>query len=487
MESSFSRACFSISYLVAIALLPSVSTPLQAAERWIKLTTPHFEMYTTNSAKEGTQALKVFEQVRYFFLQSSSSKTAPETPVRIVAFKSEKEYKPYRVNEGAFAYYLRSRKRDYIVMQDISSEHHQAAIHEYTHLIVEHLDLKLPVWLNEGMADLYSSLEPKGNQALVGRPLEGRLAELANQKWLDMAVLLSVNQDSPYYNERQKMSIFYAQSWALVHMIELGKAYGPDFSKFLNAIASGRSAPECFQSVYGKSLSQVNDDLRIYFKQATVRGALFDVKLMKSDLEPEVTDLSDFQSSLALADLLASQKRTMSEASQRLLELAKSHPESVDIQESLGYLAWQQGNIDQAREHFSRAYAEGSQDPDMLFHYAQFLRVAKAPDSEIIEVLTRVVAIKPDHTDALMNLGMTQMQAHKFGVALVSLSRIKTVKPDHAFALFAAIAYCDLELKNPGQAKVMAEKAKQYAQSPDQQFQISNFLRHLDTLDKPLQ
>ncbi len=208
--------------LTALVICAALSPDANAAEHWIRLTTPHFEMYTTNGEKQGTAALKVFEQVRYFFLQNSHSKAAPDARVRIIAFRSEKEYKPYRFNEGAAAYYLRSRKMDYIVMEDISAEHYQTAVHEYTHLVVEHLGLKLPVWLNEGLADLYSSLEAKGNQAVVGRPIEGRAMILMTQRWLDLNLLLAVDSDSPYYNERDKMSIFYAQSWALTHMLALG-------------------------------------------------------------------------------------------------------------------------------------------------------------------------------------------------------------------------------------------------------------------------
>ncbi|HEX7362136.1 MAG TPA: hypothetical protein VF283_16725, partial [Bryobacteraceae bacterium] len=129
---------------LALLLLPLIAAGnLGAAEHWIVLKTPHFEMYTTNSPKQGTKALKIFEQVRYFFMEVNPSKTAPATPVRIIAFRNEKQYKPYRFNEGAFAYYQRGRKCDYIVMQDISSEHYRTAIHEYTHLIVEHLGLHL--------------------------------------------------------------------------------------------------------------------------------------------------------------------------------------------------------------------------------------------------------------------------------------------------------------------------------------------------------
>src|SRR5579871_6336771 len=133
------RSCLS-----AIILLTFLHSPGTAADQWIKLSTPNFELYTTAGEKKGREAILYFEQVRSFFLEASPSKRAPEFPVRIVAFRSESQYKPYRMNEGSLAFYASGRNRDYIVMQDISSEHYPAAIHEYTHLAVKHAGLKLP-------------------------------------------------------------------------------------------------------------------------------------------------------------------------------------------------------------------------------------------------------------------------------------------------------------------------------------------------------
>src|SRR5260221_14419335 len=104
-----------------------------AAEQWIKLTTPHFQLYTSAGEKKGREAILYFERVRNFFLLSSPSKKVSEFPVRIVAFRSEKEYKPYRINEFTPAYFAHDENRDYIVMQDIAPEYYPAAIHEYTH------------------------------------------------------------------------------------------------------------------------------------------------------------------------------------------------------------------------------------------------------------------------------------------------------------------------------------------------------------------
>jgi hypothetical protein len=113
----------------------ALAISLQATEQWVHLTTPHFELYTTAGEKKGREAILYFEQVRSFFLEASPSKRVPSFPVRIIAFRSDKEYNPFRPSEAAAAFYTGSHDRDYIVMKDIASEHYPVAIHEYTHLI----------------------------------------------------------------------------------------------------------------------------------------------------------------------------------------------------------------------------------------------------------------------------------------------------------------------------------------------------------------
>ncbi len=466
--------------ILSFIALAGVPGTLRAAEHWISLTTSHFEMYTTNGEKQAAEALQTFEQVRYFFEHTGSSKTVPEVRVRIVAFKSEKEYKPYRPNEGTFAYYQRGRKCDYIVMQDISAEHHQAAVHEYTHLVVEHLGLRLPVWLNEGIADVYSSLEPHGQKAMVGRPLPQRFIALAQLPWIDLSVLFAVDRNSPYYNATEKMSIFYAQSWALTHMLMLGDGYSPQFAKFLVAVSNGKSSAEALASVYGKSPSQVESDLRQYVQRATVRASVFDIKLAKSDLDPSVSDVSELQSGLVLADLLTMRAETAGEAQSRLTALAKEYPDSPDVEESLGYLAWQQGRVDDARKYFGMALRQHSNDAEMIYHYAQLQQSAGASNVEVIGTLKQVLTLKPDDFDARLHLGLLSIQERQYGFALSTLAQIKIVKPDRAYTLFSAMAYCLAQLGDLRGAKTYGEQAKQYAKNPNERFQAENFLASVE-------
>ncbi|HME09100.1 MAG TPA: tetratricopeptide repeat protein, partial [Bryobacteraceae bacterium] len=461
-----------------LLFLVSFVPELAGEEHWIRLTTPHFELYSTASEKKAREALLFFEQVRSFFLETSGSKKAPEFPVRIIAFNSEKQYAPYRARSTAFAYYTSSRMRDYIVMQDASGEHYPVALHEYTHLVLRHTGLKLPPWINEGWAEVYSSLKPTGKQVAIGAILPGHIQQLRNNRWIPLSTLTRVDQNSPLYNERDRVGLFYAESWALVHMLMLWPEYKPKFGDFAVAIGSGQSFEDACQSVYGKTAEKVEQDLHSYFEHQALYGALFDVKLEKSAEQPEQAEVSPFDSKLMLADLLAVIQKT-AEATTAYRELLKTDPRRPELNESLGYLAWQNGETPAAIEYFGKAFEAGTTDPQMCFHYAVLRHNNGAPAADILPALRRAVELKPNYAEARMELGMSLMEARDYAGAIDALSGIKTVTGEQAPHYFAARAYAALETGNREDAKKFAEFAKRYARTPAQREQADSILRYV--------
>ncbi len=178
--------------------------------------------------------------MRSFLIRASPVRGVTEFPVRIVAVKNARQYDPYRINAFAAAFYTKGRYRDYIVLGDLDPDRLPIAIHEYMHLVVENSGIKLPVWLIEGWADVYSTLKPIGKKSMVGDLIPGRVRVLLQQKWLPFETLTSVSHDSPAYNEKDRASIFYAESWALTHLLYLSPEYSGNFNKFLLALNSGR-------------------------------------------------------------------------------------------------------------------------------------------------------------------------------------------------------------------------------------------------------
>lgn len=465
--------------ICAAIVTPFLLQPLAAADQWIKLKTPHFELYTTAGEKKGREAILYFEQVRSFFLEASPSKRVPEFPVRIVAFRGEKQYQPYRASESAFAYYTRGRSHDYIVMQDIVTEHYPAVIHEYAHLIIEHTGLQLPVWLNEGWAELYSTLRPKGKQAMVGEIIPGRALTLVSNKWIPLDIITSVDQRSPLYNERDKASMFYAESWALTHMLFFAPAYRPNFVKLVATLSSGKSMDEACQTALGKHLWELEVDFRKYLAGNRFYAALFDIKLEKSAEDPEVTAASSFQSDMLLADLLALTHNTQAALS-AYEELAKNNPDQPEIEESLGYLALQTGDKDGARHHFARALAAGTRNAQMCYQYALLEREENATGKDVVPALEKAVDLKPDYAEARLQLGLALVNQRNYREAINHLSRIKNINPEQAQWYFPALAYSYFETGDEEKARQSAESAKKWAKTPEQTQQADSLLRFLD-------
>ena len=71
MKLRFSRTGCS-GLLAAVAFL-GVPKCAFAEERWLKLTSANFELFTTEKEKAAKEALLYFEQVRSFFLQATHS------------------------------------------------------------------------------------------------------------------------------------------------------------------------------------------------------------------------------------------------------------------------------------------------------------------------------------------------------------------------------------------------------------------------------
>ena len=474
------------SWSMLLILLVSCGGKLFAADpQWIKLTTSHFEMYTTNDERSAAAALQIFEQAHSFFSQVSVSPARlPETPVRIIAFRSEDEYAHYRLNPGAFSYYLRNYNRDYIVMQDIAPAHYAAAIHEYTHLALEHAGLKLPLWVNEGLAEVYSSLEFDRDQVIAGRIPAGRLADLQSEKWLSLQTLLTVDRGSPYYQEPGKMRIFYAQSWVLCHMLSLSPEYRPNFMEFLAAVSAGKSSARCLEEIYGKSIAEIQREAATYLNRPNLATVSFALNLAATKLQPTMCPLSPFERDLALSSLLAARPQTVGEARGSFMMLATEQPGNADVEEMLGYFAWQQGKTEEARLHFRRAFESGSTNATMLCQYASFVEASAEGEeregNSARAALLRALELRPDYGEARLQLALVEFRAGRYGEASTELSRIKAVKPEQAYCYYSALAYSNYASGKLEQARIALESAKEYANSPEKQQRCLGLLARLN-------
>src|SRR5882724_6401879 len=155
----------------ALLLLLSLRAGAADKDPWVRIGSANFELFTTAGDRAGRDLVKHFEQVHSFFVERFKMTSDATRKARVILFRSEKEYEPYRPNEFATAFYHPGEYHDFIVMNNSINESRPVAVHELTHLMVHQIGLDLPPWLNEGLAELYSNLEPAGSKIRVGRDI----------------------------------------------------------------------------------------------------------------------------------------------------------------------------------------------------------------------------------------------------------------------------------------------------------------------------
>jgi tetratricopeptide (TPR) repeat protein len=461
------------------ALAAFIIVSLRAAEmRWIKLRSANFEMYTTASERSARETLKYFEQVRSFFQQGMGNIPGKQLPVRIVAFNSKKEYEPYRLNNFATAFYQATPTTDDIVLSETGYDVFPVAVHEYVHLVTRHMGMNLPPWLSEGMAELYSTLKPMGDRVLVGTLIAGRYQALLNEKWVPLKVIVNVDRNSPYYNEKNQAGSLYNEGWALTHMLVLTNEYRPGFSKFLDMVNAGTPTEEAFNKAYGKSLADVDKELQAYLHGTHFQGAYFAQKLEKASDEITVEPAAEFDVKLVLADLF-NRPGKESETRAALEQLIKDDPKRPEPFAALGYLAWRARDNEGAMKNFGEAFERGGRDPAMLWDYGRMLRGPNQP--EAIRVLSELLARDPARTDVRMELAADQLTAKQPGAALDTLKPVKKVTPEEAPRVFAIMAHAQLDLRQWNEAKESAGRLEKSARTEEDKLQADQILKYLET------
>jgi hypothetical protein len=463
--------------LSGLLLATASAVRLQGEPKWIRMQSPNFEVLSSAGERETRNTLNYFEQVREFFLKFNGHAPKEPAPVTIVIFGSEKEYEPYSLNKLALAYFLPRRDRDYIVMGRTGELAEQVATHEYTHLIAEHAGLHYPPWLNEGLAELFSTFTIMNGSIAIGDPIPNRILALREDRWVPLATIMAADHDSPYYNESGKIGSLYNEGWAAVHFIGTTKEYRPKFSVYLTAVANGTESAEAIQMVYGKSLSTFETELRGYVGQGAFNHLLakIDIDRTKKDVAAEAA--SPFDVKIALTDI-DSRPNALMDRRRVLEELKMQNPARPEPWAGLAYLDWQEGKSSQATEGFAKAYGLGAHSNRMLWDYGRMAQSSQPQES--VKVLKELAALEPNRAEVQIELAWSQYYARQLNDALMTLAATKLERIEQAPRFFSAQAYVQLGMGDPIAASRTVEILKRYANTDSDRAQVDRLTRALE-------
>lgn len=396
------------------------SVPVSAKDKWTSVRSKNFLLIGNANDKDIRQVGVRLEQFREVFSHLfTSMKISSPVPTTVIVFKNDESYRPFKPNANTAGYFQPGPDVNYITLEissDVNSEQNPFTIifHEYTHLLVRNTSGSVPTWFNEGLAEYYSTFTITDDQKVVmGRPIANHVYLLRDNKMLPLRMLFQVDQNSAYYNERDKQSIFYAESWALVHYLILGKdgQRMSQLSKFVDLISANVSMESAFQQAFAMTFEAMEKELRAYIQRDRypILNGHFENKL-GYDSAMESAPITEAEAQAYLGDLLLKSNRADAEGYlQKALAL---DPDSAMANASLGLLRVRQARHDEARKLLERAVAKSSQNYLIHYYYAYALSregagdmdavMGMAPETAVIvrKELRRAIELRPDYLES---------------------------------------------------------------------------------------
>jgi tetratricopeptide (TPR) repeat protein len=433
-------------------------------EQWLRIKSPNFEIYTTAGQRDGRDLIRRFEQVRGFYMKALSLSLSDSRPVCIIAFRSDKEYEPYSPKDFAAAFYLPGFRREFIVMKGAGSEYYIPAVHEYTHLLVKQSGITVPLWLNEGLAQFYSTMEERGGRIVVGKPIPNVGDTLANEKWIDLRAIFAAGPDSALYNDKKQAGMFYAESWALTHMLWQGANYRAKTPEMLNLLAAGSEPQAAFQQAYGKSLDKVQSELRQYIGSNGLSATVFDFKWDKAADTPE-TSADAPAARLALAEMLSQTEGQRAKALVAYEQLARDYPKRWEVEAGWGSALLYGRDTAQAAQHLAKAVELGCDDPKAFLDYQRAL-LRQGREKDAIAALRSGIRATQDNGDLHRELAIALTQAGEYNDALLEFEQVKRISDADAVQFYYNAGYAYYRIEDFKRSAKALETAAKYASDP---------------------
>lgn len=409
-----------------------LTAPPQNRDSWRSIRTNNLFVIGNADAEKLRQVATWLEFFHSSFARLVSRNVFDSSaPTTLIVFRDDASFLPFKpLYQGRPAnvsgFFQPGEDVNYIAISLDPRERdpYATAFHEYVHLHMKDNVPGAPLWLNEGLAELYGSLQFSGNEALLGAPLHHYIRLLREHQLLPLNTLLSIGTNSPHYNEEEKSGIFYGQSWALVHYLMLGeRGRQEQFKRFLQLVSRGENAAKAIESSFGVSLAALEQDFGSYvrrgdFSAQRVSG-IENPQTYASYTATQRSTLSDGEANYYLGDLLLHIGR-INDAERYFKQAIALDPGFIPSHASLGQIYVHQRRYAEAKKYLQKAT---SSPQSYLIHYLYayvLSREGVSPSGQITEYsrenaaimreqLTRAIRLAPKYAPAYYLLALVNL------------------------------------------------------------------------------
>jgi tetratricopeptide (TPR) repeat protein len=428
-----------IVFLSCLALSLSASAR-DSVDHWVELRSQHFVVLTDSNERQARRIASQFERMRAVFqLLMPAASDSTGSPIVVLAVKDKKGFQSLEpeayLAKGQLdlaGYFLRAPDKNYIIARlDAQGDHPFATVyHEYTHYMVRNTSEWIPLWMNEGLAEFYQNTELRDKDVLLGEANVDDIMYLRQNRLLPLTTLLKVDQSSPYYHDEQKGSVFYAESWALMHYIEISDAqkHTAHLEDYARLLMKKEDPVTAAQHVFG-DLNLLQIALDRYIAQGQFMLFKMNKTVAVDESTFQVRPMATADADAIRADVLVYNGRTKD--AQLLLDATlRDNPKNALAHEIMGYLKFREGDRETAKKWYGEAVGLDSQSYLAHYYYASMSMGAsgEGQDPAIESSLRTCIRLNPQFAPAYDALALylardpaKTNEAHMLNIKAVTL------------------------------------------------------------------
>ncbi len=487
-------ACLAL-LLAQLAGLPGarVASAADRSDTWVEVRSPHFTVVSNGGEKLARRVVEHFEEIRAAFQKTLNKiRVDPGQRIIILAAKNENtlkallpEFWEVKGHTHPAGIFVPGEEKHYVALRlDAEGDNpYEVLYHEYVHLLLRLNFRSLPVWLDEGYAEFLGHTRIGEKDLVMGEPSRSHIELLRETRLLPLEVLLKVDHRSPYYNEANKTSVFYAQAWALVHYLMLDDQMRKEqpLAKFGQLIANDVDAIEAARQAFG-DLKPFEKKVESYVRQASFHYYYLKspARVTEKDFVPRTLPPAE---SAALRGDFHLHMRRMAEARALLDEALRLDPNLALAYESMGFLHYRGGEREEAAKHFARAVELDSRSHLAHYYHAMLLvkgsiRADTLPEAEAS--LRRVIELNPDFAPAYSMLAMFySLRKETLEKALAAARKAAELEPGE-LRHYLNLGQVLLRMERTVDARVIGDQVLAAARSPDIRAAAEAFLREVN-------
>jgi tetratricopeptide (TPR) repeat protein len=415
-------------------------------EKWFTLKVDEFEIISNASPAATIDVAENLGRMRAAVGQLTHLRVRSRLPAKVYVFANEKMFTPYRdvvfkANATNISgVFVGTDDENLILLQAGSPNGVDRIIyHEITHYFVQNTVTNLPLWLNEGLAEYYSTFQTSNDQVHIGKPIADHILWLRDNQLIPFKDLFAVDRQSTIYNETSKRGAFYAESWALLHYLLIGnEERRAQFSTFLSLIDAHKPQEEAFEAAFGMNYTKMENELRAYVRRSLFHYMRYSLSDLPVNPIPKPEPMTYASYVYALGHLIAQSGNNAPLAQQFLAEALKANPANGAAYSDLGRIHDEAGRTSEAEAAYQRAVQLGSDDPEIYVLYGASLlnrlaaRNSKGQPEELLKarkLFERGTQLDPQSARAWSGLGATYLTEDDPTIGIATLEKSLALAP----------------------------------------------------------